>query len=178
MPQPAHDVPSTHNQNVDADAMVAVTLSKMRAAQEKHASTNGELRNIFAQADKRGIHLAAAKRALKIIKSDSREELVEEVKQTLYYLRILGQPVLKAQLDLFESDSGLAPLDEKAAGDGRRAGLMGDPEANPHDLNTEAGRAWLNAYRQGRAEREIVMAMGDDDDEPEGNQAEEGEDEE
>jgi len=145
--------------------MVVVTLSKIRRAQEDNASANGTLRNAFAQAEKRGINLPAAKRALKILKSDNRDEAVEEIKQTFYYLRVLGQAVPKSQLDLFEVAGGPAPLDEKAAEDGRRAGLLGDAESCPHDLNTDAGKAWLNAFRQGRAERDIVMAMADEDEE-------------
>lgn len=157
--------PVTHNQTVDADAMVAVTLSKIRRAQEEHASANGTLRNVFAQAEKRGINRAAAKRALKILKSDNRDEAVQEIKDTFFYLRVLGQAVPRSQLDLFETAGGPAPIDEKAAEDGRRAGLMGEAESCPHDLNTDAGKAWLNAYRQGRAERDIVMAMADEDEE-------------
>jgi hypothetical protein len=165
-------MPETLKNVPDADAIAIVNLTRLRQAQADLASSTGSLRSVCAKAEMQGINLPAAKRALRIVKSDNMEEEIAEIQATLKYCQLLGKPATKDQLDLFAYDNGLAPLDEKAANDGRRAGLSDEPEStNPHDLNTKAGQAWLAAFRQGRAERDIVLQMaaeeeeGDADDE-------------
>ncbi len=55
-------------------------------------------------------------------------------------------------------------------------GARGGREAGaPLDLSTLAGQAWLKAYRQGLSEREIVLAMRDDEAEDESEADEEAE---
>lgn len=154
------------------DALAMVNLSRIRKAQEVFASENGSLRNVYAQAERQGLHLAAAKKAIKVAKSGKRDELIEEISKTLYYLKLMRCGVQESQISLFEYEPSLAPIDEKAAADGRFAGFDGqDESANPHAINTVAGQAWLAAFRQGRSERELILAMptpdasddGDDD---------------
>lgn len=154
----------------DSAALDIVNLTRIKSAQERYASENGSLRSTFAKAEVQGLHLAAAKRALKVIKSDKQAEMIEEMQKTLYYLKLLGRGVDKKDIDLFDYASSLAPLDEKAADDGRRAGLAGEAEASmQYDIGSLAGQAWLAAYRQGTAERDLIMSMPspetDEDDE-------------
>ena len=151
----------------DDDAIIAVNLSRIRAAQDRFTSENGTLRSTFAKAEQQGMHLKAAKRAISIVRTGKVDEFLEETGLITRYLRIMRHGINDGQLKL-DLESTLAPIEEKAALDGRAAGLSGEPEANnPHHGNTKAGMAWLGAYRQGLSERELVLSMKDVvDDEP------------
>ncbi|NPU23980.1 hypothetical protein [Bradyrhizobium denitrificans] len=171
----------THNQLGD-DAVIAVNLGKIRDAKIKVDAAGNNLRTVEKNAEGKGINLKAAKRALAIVKSGEADEWLEETSATTRYLKILRHGVTDNQLDLaFEST--LAPIEEKAALDGRAMGLDTSSDAieekNPHALNTRAGQAWLTAFRQGRRERDIILSMKDDigeDDEANGS-ADEGDEE-
>lgn len=159
----------------DDDAVIAVNLSKIRVAQDHATSGHGQLRNVLKHAEGKGVHLKAAKRALAIVKSGEADAWLEENTAVTRYLRILRHGLQESQLKLFEFESSLAPIDEKAALDGRSAGLQGDHESsNPHHENTLAGQAWMSAFRQGRSERDLIMAMKEEDaDGEDGDEAEE-----
>ena len=179
MAEAARQPEPTLTNQPDDDAVVAVNLSKIKAAQEAALSGHGSLRSVLAHAEGKGIHLKAAKRALSIVKSGDADAWLEETRETTRYLRILRHGIQEAQISMFEYEPSLAPIDEKAALDGRAAGLSDDGEGtNPHDLSTVAGQAWIKAYRQGLAEREIVLSMKDDeaDEDAEESDDEEGED--
>jgi len=104
--------------------------------------------------------MKAAKRALQIARDGDAESWLEENAAVTKYLRILRHGVTQSQLDLFQVESHLAPIDEVAGLDGLSAGRLGQAETdNPHDLGTAAGQAWLEKFRQGSAEREAVLAM-------------------
>lgn len=144
----------------DDEAVIAVNLSKIRTAQDNAASHHGTLRNVMKHAEGKGVHLKAAKRALSIIKAGDADAWLEETRETTRYLRILRHGITENQLRL-DFGTTLEPMDEKAANDGRIAGLdmETDESANPHDLNTPNGQAWLAAFRQGRSERDIILSM-------------------
>lgn len=154
----------------DQSAIDAVNLSRIRAAQDEFNSQNGSLRSTFAKAEMQGLHLAAAKRALKVIKSGKQDEMISEFSKTVEYLRLLGNQVEfgSDQLDLFKA-GGPAPEDEKARNEGQAAGRIGKPESdNPYDIGSIKGQAWLTAYRDGASERALVLSMKvPEDDEPE-----------
>ncbi len=153
--------PATSN-GPDDDAVIAVNLSKIRAAQDTAASNMGSLRNVLKHAEGKGVHLKAAKRAIAIVKAGDADSWLEETSAITRYLRIMRHGINDNQLDL-QFESTLAPIEEKAQLDGRAAGLAGESEEiNPHALNTRAGQAWLAAYRQGKSERELVLSMKDD----------------
>lgn len=152
----------------DDDAVVAVNLSKIRQAQEAAASGHASLRSTLGHCEAKGINLKAAKRALKIVKDGGADEWLEEAQAITKYLRILRHGISKTQLELFETaESHLEPIDEKASLDGRADGLDGKTEAdNPHLVETTAGQAWLRAFRDASAERELILSMaGDGEDE-------------
>lgn len=158
----------------DDDAIVAVSLSRIRSAQEAAASGHASLRSIMGHAAEKGVHLKAAKRALAIVKNGDADKWLEENSAVTRYLRILRHGITTTQLEMFEVESTLAPIDEKAGLDGRAAGLDGKEESdNPHEIGTIAGQAWLTAYRQGYSERELILSMAMDE---EGAENEEGED--
>ena len=174
MAEAARQSEPTLTNQPDDEAVIAVNLSKIRVAQDEAASHHGSLRNVLKHAEGKGVHLKAAKRALSIVKSGDADAWLEETREVTRYLKILRHGIQEAQLELTFEPS-LAPLDEKAGLDGRACGLDGGEEsANPHDLNTGAGQAWLAAYRQGLFERELVLSMKDDD--PEESDDEECED--
>lgn len=176
MAEAARQSEPTLTNQPDDEAVIAVNLSKIRVAQDEAASHHGSLRNVLKHAEGKGVHLKAAKRALSIVKSGDADAWLEETRETTRYLRILRHGIQEAQISMFEYEPSLAPLDEKAGLDGRAVGLDGGEEsANPHDLNTKAGQAWLTAFRQGLSERNLVLSMKDDEPEEDADD-EEGED--
>jgi len=157
-PMSAVSTPKEHNQ-IPPEAIVAVQLSQIRRAQEEAASASGSARAALSKAEGKGINLAAAKRALKILKSGKAEEFTAEMQELLRYLNILGVGIKKSQLDLFETATALAPIDEKAFEDGLRTGRLGEAPDNPHDLSTPAGQQWIRGHHQGAEERRLVLDM-------------------
>lgn len=159
MAQPALKV--VEKNEPDQSAIDAVNLSRIRAAQEAHASETGSMRSVYGKAELQGLHLPAAKRAIKVIKSGKTDEMIEEFERTVFYLKLLGKPVKTEQLEMF-SDAGLtqsAPEDERAALEGRSSGfdLEATEQQNPYD--GPKGQAWLKAFRDARAERDLVLSM-------------------
>ena len=148
----------------DQAAIDAVNLSRIRAAQEAYHSQNGELRSAFAKASAMNLHLPAAKRALKVIKSGKTDEMVTEFERTVFYLKLLGKPVNETQLDMFICAPASAPEDEKAGDEGLSAGRLGHEEnQNPYDLGSSKGQAWIKKFREGLAERNLVLSMPEPD---------------
>jgi hypothetical protein len=149
----AADPPKTHNQQSDNEAIIALHLGKIAKAQAAFATETGALRGAFAQAASHGLNLKAAKNALKIIKSGKVDEYLEEITATILYLKVRGHGVTDSQLSL-DLGSSLAPIEEKAALEGRAAGWDEDKgeSDNPHAINTKAGQAWLKSFRDGRAQ--------------------------
>lgn len=162
------EAPAGSNEpQIEDDAVVAVDLSRLRDAQDEFNSSSGSFRNTCKQVQDR-LHMKAAKRALQIVRAGDVDAWIEENQAVTRYLRILRHGVTQAQLDLFQSISHLAPIDEVAGLDGLGAGRLGQSEAeNPHDLGTAAGQAWLEKFRQGAAEREAVLAMAPAEAKPE-----------
>lgn len=163
MAEPAMQQDPITNQP-DDEAVIAVNLSKIRTAQENALSHQGSYRNVLKHAEGKGVHLKAAKRALSIIKAGDADAWLEETRETTRYLRILRHGITENQLRL-DFGTTLEPMEEKAANDGRIAGLdMTAMESqNPHDFNTASGQAWIKAFRQGREERDIILSMHDDE---------------
>ncbi|MFI5409116.1 hypothetical protein [Kaistia sp. UC242_56] len=159
-PMSAVSTPKEHNQTtIPPEAIVAVQLSQIRRAQEEASSAQGTARAALSKAEGKGINLPAAKRALKILKSGKAEEFTAEMQELLRYLNILGVGIQKSQLDLFQTATTLAPIDEKAFEDGLRAGRLGEAADNPHDQSTAAGQQWIKGHYQGAEERRLVLDM-------------------
>ncbi|HWL06749.1 MAG TPA: hypothetical protein VNQ99_17735 [Xanthobacteraceae bacterium] len=157
----------------DQFSIDAVNLSRIREAQENFHKENGSLRSVFSRAEAAGLHLPAAKRALKVIKSGKVSEMVTEFEKTIFYLKLLGKPVSKEQLDMFEGLTQSAPEDEKAGIEGLAAGRAGfDESQNPYDPGSPKGQSWLKRFREGKAERDLVLSMP----EPQDDDSEDDED--
>lgn len=152
-------VETTPQNEPDQSAIDAVNLSRIRAAQNEHASQTGAMRSAFAKAEVQGLHLAAAKRALKVIKSGKQDEMIAEFERTIFYLKLLGKPVKSEQIEMFEGLTQSAPEDERGELEGLSAGRSGEftEQQNPYD--GPKGQAWLRGFRRGDEERRIVMSM-------------------
>ncbi len=156
--------PALSNQP-DTEAVIAVNLFKIRDAISETKEQKEDLKATMEHAAGKGVNLKAAKKALSIIASGDASAWLVETQEITRYLRILRHGIQESQLSL-SFESHLAPLDEKAALDGRAAGLAGQSSSDcPHDPATGAAQAWLKAYGQGLSERAIILSMGTPDDE-------------
>lgn len=113
---------------------------------------------------------ATFKNVCKSIKADGGS--IDEVKLTIKLKTPEGEAALKAAIesqlrvarwnglsvgtqgDLFGPDR--RPIEERAAEDGKRAGLAGQDCKPPSGLSTEANGAWVSAWHEGQA----VLAAG------------------
>jgi len=147
----------------DEEAVITVNLGKIQAAKMAHDAAGNEFRSVLKHAEGKGVHIRAAKIALKIVASGDPDAWLEETGLVSSYLRMLRHGITDTQL-MLEFEEPLAPIDEKAGLDGLASGRLGFNQEgmNPHALNTKAGQAWLAAFRQGRAEYELIMSMKDD----------------
>ncbi len=145
------------------DAVVVTTLSKLQKAVESAASSNGEMRAQFAKAEALGMNLKASKKAISLLKigDDTTKDWVEEVTETVRYLRLCGVELTKEQLELFNfTDTTMAPVDERAYENGLYCGRYGQNQnENPYDLSSEAGQKWMEGWNKGAEERRAVLAM-------------------
>ena len=153
----------------DQAAIDAVNLSRIRAAQEAFNSQTGELRSVFAKAEKQCLHLPAAKRALKVLKSGKTDEMIDEFERTIFYLKLLGKPVKSEQIEMFEGLTQSAPEDERAEIEGLSAGRSGEHTEQQNPYDGVKGQGWLRGFRRGDEERRIVLSMP----EPEGDESDE-----
>ncbi|MEF2073515.1 hypothetical protein [Consotaella aegiceratis] len=149
----------------ESDAFKALQLSKIRRAKEDLDSANGTYRNAIKNADAKGINTKAAKKAIQVANGGKAEEFIQEQKDTLDYLAILGHGLDPEQRDLFRVAPGArTPLDERAYEDGLRAGRLGmGTEENPHAAGTEAYEKWMQGFHQGTADRNAILAMEADE---------------
>jgi hypothetical protein len=161
------DIGPDHNIQIDPDAVIAFQIGKLKRAKASSKNAQGDLKAILNKLDASGLHTKAAVDALKIVDKGKKEETVEYIQKLLAYLRIMGEPLQKAQLDLFESGPEPQPLDEKAYADGLRAGRLDDPYDNPHDPNSESGRQWQAGFDKGQEERRLILAMETEEQDPE-----------
>lgn len=176
--------------NVAEDAVKAVNLAKIKDANEALQVAKNNHQSVIKHAEAKGIHLAAAKEALKIKKSGKIETVVSKLSATLEYLFILGVPLDKKQLELFRVEDPRAPLVERAKQHGRLTGILGGGTSEcPHDLSTAAGQAWMQGFHGGIEERKLVLDLepkdntddliksGDEVDDPDDEEVDENADE-
>ena len=143
--------PTVHRNEPSQDAMDAISMQKMMEAKKRAASEQGTMRAIYALAEKNGIHLKAAKRAIKIAESDKAGEALREMEETIRLARILQVEMPASQLDFIKQDPSLVGADNKAFEDGLRAGRLNIGTGDcPYEGNLE--QQWLKGNEQGAAE--------------------------
>lgn len=154
------EIPNDHNAQVDPDAVVAYQLSKLKRAKADADNAGNDLRGLKSTLEAGGLNMKAAKDALKIAKGGKGkvQEAVAYIEHLTRYLRILGAPLEKSQLDLFEAGVALQPIEEQAYSDGLLAGRTGEDRfENPHDVNSASGRRWDQGFDVGAGERKILL---------------------
>lgn len=153
------ELPNDHNAQVHPDAVIAYQLSKLKRAKSEADNAGNDLRGIRSTLEAEGLNKKAATDALKIAKGgkENIRKMVEYIESLTRYLRVLGCPLEKAQLDLFEHGTALQPIDEQAYEEGLLAGRSGEDRfENPHDVNSDSGRKWDEGYDVGAEERKIL----------------------
>lgn len=90
--------------------------------------------------------LTAIKTFLKAQSDEGAEELRAEAEAKAKAMRYAGAPS-GYQFDLLEDRT---PLFERAAAEGRRAGLLGETLNNPYSEESEAGQAYAEAWTEGQ----------------------------
>jgi hypothetical protein len=177
MTKPAAVAQATQNEPSQS-AIDAVNLFRIKSAQDKHNTMTGELRGVFAKAQLQNLNTDAAKTALTLVKKgDSAiEDYFSEFRKVGDYVKLLGKELTPAQYELFGLKQGPTPEDERAGIEGLAAGRGFDVEeaANPYEIGSVKGQAWLSKFRIGRSERDAIMSMP----EPEQKEKAEGQSEE
>lgn len=69
------------------------------------------------------------------------------IEQDAQVLRWLGVPI-GSQADMFPTDR--TPITERAYAEGKRQGLAGEKQSNPHAPSTEASREFLRGFADGQ----------------------------
>jgi hypothetical protein len=109
-------------------------------------------KRIKAEIGKRGVD--EVKLAVLLDTESGEAEAKADIESTLRIMRWMGV-ALGTQADLFP-DNDPTPITERAFAEGRRHGLAGKSDGNPHHHTTEAHRAYNSGYEDGQA----VLAEG------------------
>jgi hypothetical protein len=142
------------------DAVLALNVAKLMAADILFAGAKDDHKAIRVHVEAKGVNLKAYAWADKIIKAGDVGGAVELIEATLKILKIRGRPATSSQLELLTSEDDRTPLDERAAEEGRYAGIMGfGDDANPYGIDSAAGQAWQNAYNGGCEERKLILSL-------------------
>jgi len=146
----------------DQGAIDAVNLSRIMQAMNEKDSAVGSLRSVFAKAELQNLNTEAAKIAIRLVKKggDAIDEHFALFRQTGEYVKLLGKELSPSQYELFGLRQGPTPEDEKAGIEGLAAGRAGHKEKdNPYEVGSLKGQAWLAKFRDGLAERQLVLSM-------------------
>lgn len=135
---------------------VAIVRSKELAA--KNASQ--AVAQAKKEAKKDGVDLKMLSRKMKQ-QLQTYEEMVAEHNQSVAYDRMLHFPI-GAQMHFIEiaSADDMTPeiIKTEAKNEGRQCALRGGSVGdNPHDANSDAGRAWLDGYDIGQSKLRDAM---------------------
>lgn len=156
--------PKDHNSEVSEDQITAFHLAKLKKAQAESKNGQSELKAVQNTLGASGMNVAAASKALKIIEKGKKQETVDWITAVLKYLRILGDPIVSDQLEMFESVPVKPGILEQAFEDGLRAGIEGaDRNSSHHDLNSDSGREWVKGFDQGAENRKRILKMKPDE---------------
>jgi hypothetical protein len=152
------------NHNHAEDAVLALNVAKLMAADILLDESKADHKAIQDHVVGKGVNLKAYSLARKVVKSGKVNEYVALFGDTLKMLKILGKPVETQQLDLLTTEDPRQPLDDRAATEGRYAGIMCLPiHDNPYSIDSSAGQAWQKAYGAGEEERKLILALEPDE---------------
>ncbi|MFC3208111.1 hypothetical protein [Aquamicrobium soli] len=157
---PKGEIPTQPNTLPAEDAVLALNLAKMIAADTLLDGAKADHKAVKQHVEAKGVNLKAHSLASKIVSSGKVAEYIELFSDTLKYLKIRGRPVQTSQLELLVTEDDRTPVDDRAREEGRYAGIMGYPESsNPYSVDSEHGQIWLTAYRGGEDERKLILDL-------------------
>lgn len=141
-----------HNSGVDADARRVLFFMNRNAyvkALEVKKAADAALKNVGKQikADLGDNGLSQIKLYELARTPEGEAKIKLQFEAAREAMRWAGLPV-STQADMFED---LAPLDERAFGEGEEAGLRGDTFVNPYDENSHHGRQFKEGWQSGQA---------------------------
>lgn len=85
-----------------------------------------------------------------LLESDGGEEALKgRIERQLRVARWMALPFGQQANFLFEDDR--TPLIDRAAAEGKKAGMEGQTRSPPYAASTEAGQAWLSAWSEGQS---------------------------
>lgn len=129
------------------------------ALKEKLASVNGSLRSAYKQAKAEGFTKKEIDFAIKL-EDDEDDSIQKERQRQNQIARWLGVPLgTQTELDL-EPDR--RSVEEKAAAEGKKAGMNGETLNPPYDPGTPGYESFVEAWHQGQAAIFSVQKMKSD----------------
>ena len=125
-------------------------LNAKKAAADKASAS---YRSARKSAKDEGCNLGDLDAAMKLLKLTT-VEARQKHNRLATYLRWLGAPIGE-QMSLFDDEGGEITIERviaEAGAEGRMAASRGEfASANPHDPNSDAGRAWAEEYQKQHA---------------------------
>lgn len=103
-------------------------------------------KRIKAELGKRGV--AEIKLAIQLGTDEGEANAKADIESSIRIMRWMGVPI-GTQADLFP-DNDPTPITERAFNEGRRQGLAGETQDNPHHHTTAAHRAHNDGYAEGQ----------------------------
>lgn len=145
-----HDEAPRTNSDLTEDERHALHLRhcceyEIALAAKKKA--DAEIKNVGKRIKAEDDSVAKVKKTLRARTPEGEAELRAEMEQTLEVLRWAGVDVGETA-DMFPTDR--TPAVDRAVGEGKRAGLRGEPFAPPYDHSVPQHEAWANGWRQGQ----------------------------
>lgn len=149
-----------HNGDMSPETLLRHVAAIRRLTQAKDDAVN-KIRNARKQAKDDGIDLKTLDRVMRE-QFTPPEELLADHNKLVSYRRFLALPI-GAQMSFLDPIQGeITPerIKAEAKSEGEQAGLRGEGvDRNPHDPNSDAGRAWLDGQEIGQQKMRDAMAF-------------------
>lgn len=134
-------------------------FASIKDAESEIAESRGTLSGIYKRLETAGFEKDDIKFA-KSLEKQNVSEVIAKLKRWLGIAFIMGHPVSR-QMEMFEKDR--TPLEDAAYFEGLGSGRLRRPNANPYDMSSAPGQAWLRGFHEGTAEanKALAEAMGE-----------------
>lgn len=146
-----------HNSDLTEDQRIALHLNNHVPSYERalkaKKDADAAFKNICKTIKAEGGSIDEVKLTIELRTPEGEAKLKATIEQQLRVARWNGLPV-GTQGDMFGPDR--RPAEERAAADGKRAGLAGENCQPPSGLSQEANAAWVEAWHAGQS----VLAAG------------------
>ena len=149
----ASSAPKQTAENISDDQLQALFFQSKRdyekmlgLKKKSDADFKNCCKRIKAELGKRGV--AEIKLAVLLADENGEADAKADIESTIRVMRWMGVPV-GTQVDLFP-DNDPTPITDRAFAEGRRQGIAGEPQNNPHHHTTEAHRAHNSGFAEGQ----------------------------